>query len=110
MGQLGPNLEQFLSKIDFDKKMDFVKKKVDSPLAWGIEYTVSQCTDIPNFIFAIKQRGLEKTYKEYNSSTGLGSTNDLSWNSEKIMLKMSFLLHKSHFSERSFWTSNLDHL
>ena len=27
MGQLGPNLEQFLSKIDFDKKMDFVKKK-----------------------------------------------------------------------------------
>ena len=27
VGQLVPNLEQFLSKIDFDKKMDFVKKK-----------------------------------------------------------------------------------
>ena len=30
MEQLGPNLEQFLSKIDFDKKMDFVKKKKKS--------------------------------------------------------------------------------
>ena len=39
MGKLGPNLEKFLFKIDFDKKMDFVKKKVDRPLAWGIEYT-----------------------------------------------------------------------
>ena len=55
MGQLGLNLEQFLSKIDFDKKMDFVKKKVDRPLAWGIEYTVSQCTDTPNFIFQTRR-------------------------------------------------------
>ena len=67
MGQLGPNLEQFLSKIDFDKKMDFVKKKVDRPLAWGIEYTVSQCTDTPNFIFAIKKRGFDQTLEMNNS-------------------------------------------
>ena len=67
MGQLGPNLEQFLSKIDFDKKMDFVKKKVDPPLAWVIEYIVSQCTDTPNFIFVIKQGGLGQTLEIYNS-------------------------------------------
>ena len=67
MGQLGPNLEQFLSKIDFDKKMDFVKKKVDRPLAWGIEYTVSQCTDTPNFIFVIKQGGFDQTLEMNNS-------------------------------------------
>ena len=30
-------------------------------LAWGIEYTVSQCANTPNLIFAIKQGGLEKT-------------------------------------------------
>ena len=67
MGQLGPNLEQFLSKIDFDKKMDFVKKKVNRPLAWGIEYTVSQCTDTPNFIFVIKKRGFDQTLEMNNS-------------------------------------------
>ena len=68
MGQLGPNLEQFLSKIDFDKKMDFVKKKkVDRPLAWGIEYTVSQCTDTPNIIFVIKKRGFDQTLEMNNS-------------------------------------------
>ena len=68
MGQLGLNLEQFLSKIDFDKKMDFVKKKkVDRPLAWGIEYTVSQCTDTPNFIFVIKKRGFDQTLEMNNS-------------------------------------------
>ena len=67
MGQLGPNLEQFLSKIDFDKKMDFVKKKVDQPLAWGIEYTVFQCTDTPSSIFVIKQGGLGQTLEIYNS-------------------------------------------
>ena len=33
----------------------------------GIEYTVSQCTDTPNFIFAIKQGGLGKTLEVYNS-------------------------------------------
>ena len=67
MGQLGPNLEQFLSKIDFDKKMDFVKKKVDWPLAWDIECTVSQCTDTSNFIFVIKQGGLGQILEIYNS-------------------------------------------
>ena len=35
-------------------------------LAWGIEHTVSQCTDTPNFIFAIKQGGLGKTLEVYN--------------------------------------------
>ena len=67
MGQLGLNLEQFLSKIDFDKKMDFVKKKVDRPLAWGIEYTVSQCTDTLDFIFVIKQGGFDQTLEMNNS-------------------------------------------
>ena len=57
-----------MSKIDFDKKMDFVKKKkVDRPLAWGIEYTVSQCTDTPNFIFVIKKRGFDQTLEMNNS-------------------------------------------
>ena len=37
------------------------------PLAWEIEYTFAQCTDTPNFIFAIKQGGLGKTLKVYNS-------------------------------------------
>ena len=37
------------------------------PLAWGIEYTVSQCTDTPNFIFVIKQGGWGKTLEVYNS-------------------------------------------
>ena len=31
------------------------------PLAWGIVYTVAQCTDTPNLIIAIKQGSLEKT-------------------------------------------------
>ena len=35
-----------------------------------------------------------------NIAGALGSTNYLSWKSEKIMLKMSFLLHKSHFSKK----------
>ena len=51
MGQLGPNLEQFLSKIDFDKKMDFVKKKVDRPLAWGIEYILFLSVQILPILF-----------------------------------------------------------
>ena len=36
-------------------------------LAWGIEYTVSQCTDTPNFIFVIKQGGLGQILETYNS-------------------------------------------
>ena len=57
-----------MSKIDFDKKMDFVKKKkVDQPLAWGIEYTVSQCTDTLDFIFVIKQGGFDQTLEMNNS-------------------------------------------
>ena len=34
---------------------------------WGIVCTVAQCTDTPNFIFAIKQGGLETTFEIYNS-------------------------------------------
>ena len=37
------------------------------PLTWGIEYNAAQSTDTPNFNFAIKQRGLEKTLEVYNS-------------------------------------------
>ena len=32
------------------------------PLALGIGYTVAQCLDTPNFIFAIKHGGLDKTF------------------------------------------------
>ena len=43
------------------------KKFADRPLAWCIEYTVSQCTDTPNSIFVIKQGGLGRTLKVFNS-------------------------------------------
>ena len=39
----------------------------NQPLALGIEYTVAQCADTPNFIFAIKQRGLGLTLEEQHS-------------------------------------------
>ena len=39
----------------------------NQPLAWGIAYIVAQCTDTPNFIFAIKQGGLGQTLEIYNS-------------------------------------------
>ena len=35
--------------------------------AWGIGYIFPQCTDTPNFIFAIKQGGLGLTLEVYNS-------------------------------------------
>ena len=34
---------------------------------WGIGYIFPQCTDTPNFIFAIKQRGLGLTLEEQHS-------------------------------------------
>ena len=34
--------------------------------AWGIGYYFPQCTDTPNFIFAIKQRGLGLSIEVYN--------------------------------------------
>ena len=34
---------------------------------WGIGYIFPQCTDTPNFIFAIKQGGLGLTLEVYNS-------------------------------------------
>ena len=40
---------------------------VDRPLAWDIEYTVSQCTDTPNIIFVIKKRGFDQTLEMNNS-------------------------------------------
>ena len=42
---------------------EFYTSKVfqNRPLAWEIGYTVPQCTDTPNFIFAIKQGGLGTT-------------------------------------------------
>ena len=45
----------------------FSKPPCFRPLAWGIVYIVAQCADTPNFIFAIKQGGLEKTLEVYNS-------------------------------------------
>ena len=37
------------------------------PPSVGIGYIVAQCTDTPNFIFAIKQEGLGKALEVYNS-------------------------------------------
>ena len=37
------------------------------PLAWVTIYCASNCTDFSDFIFAIKQGGLEKTLEVYNS-------------------------------------------
>ena len=34
----------------------------NSTLVWGLGYIVAQCTYTPNFIFAIKQGGLDKTF------------------------------------------------
>ena len=48
----------------------FISKDIkirNRSLAWGIEYTVAQCTDTPNSIFAIKQGCLGKTL-EVNKS------------------------------------------
>ena len=36
------------------------------PLAWGIGYIVTQCTDTPNFIFEIKKGGLGIALEVYN--------------------------------------------
>ena len=44
-----------------------IYKQSNQPLARGIVYCASQCTDAPNFVFAIKQGGLEKTLEVYNS-------------------------------------------
>ena len=45
----------------------YTSKVSIQPLAWGIGYCASKCTDAPNFIFAIKQGGLETTFDIYNS-------------------------------------------
>ena len=57
----------------FSKDLEKIDDKSPYPpiwalgVAWGIEYTVSQCTDTPNFIFVIKQGGLGQTLEIYNS-------------------------------------------
>ena len=50
-----------------EKIITLHKRGMNQPLAWEIVYTVLKCTDTPNFIFAIKQRGLETTFEIYNS-------------------------------------------
>ena len=50
-----------------EKIITLHKRGMNRPLAWGIVYTIAQCTDIPNFNFAIKQRDLETTLEIYNS-------------------------------------------
>ena len=55
----------FRNEFPFFISKDF--KIRNPPLAWGIQYTVVQCTDAPNFIFAIKHGGLGKTLEVYNS-------------------------------------------
>ena len=47
-----------MAKIFRNEFPFFISKDIkirNRSLAWGIEYTVAQCTDTPNFIFAIKQ-------------------------------------------------------
>ena len=50
-----------------EKIITLYKRRMNRPLAWGIVYTVHKCTDIPNFIFAIKHGGLGLTLEVYNS-------------------------------------------
>ena len=40
---------------------------IENEMRGSIKCTVTQCTDTPNFIFAIKQGGLRKTLEVYNS-------------------------------------------
>ena len=56
-----PIQSSFCPKLILTKRWILSKKKVDRPLAWGIEYTVFQCTNTPNFIFVIKQGGFGQT-------------------------------------------------
>ena len=42
-------------------------KGSNRPLAWGTVYCACNCTNFSNFIFAIKQGGLEKTLEVCNS-------------------------------------------
>ena len=39
-----------------------VRIRLIQPLSWGTVYCASNCTDFSNFIFAIKQGGLDKTF------------------------------------------------
>ena len=59
------------SLLQIDKDWRFPKinppRSVEKYHAWGIGYIFSQCTDTPNFIFAIKQGGLGLTLEVYNS-------------------------------------------
>ena len=41
-------------------------------LAWRIGYIAAHYTDNPNFIFAIKQGGMETTFEIYNSLLAQG--------------------------------------
>ena len=50
--------DSFTSKVF--SKPPCVQKSI-RPLAWGIGYCASECTDFYNYTFAIKQGGLEKT-------------------------------------------------
>ena len=54
--------KSFLVEIWISQKFTFCQKNLlNPPLPWGIVYTVAQCTDVSNSIFAIKQGDLEKT-------------------------------------------------
>ena len=55
-----------MSKILIGYIIQMMKCLVDRPLARGIKYTVSQCTDTPNFVFVIKKGGLGQTLEIYN--------------------------------------------
>ena len=62
-----PIQSSFCQKLILTKRWILSKKSANRPLVWGIVCTVAQCTDTPNFIFAIKQGGLETTFEIYNS-------------------------------------------
>ena len=58
-----------MTKIFRNEFPFFISKDIkirNPPLAWGIQYTVAQCTDTPNLIFTIKQGGLWQTLEVFN--------------------------------------------
>ena len=56
-----------IAKIKLEKSVQLEKLKSNRPLACCSVYSFSNCTDFSNFMFAIKQGGLEKTLEVKHS-------------------------------------------
>ena len=59
-----------------------------------IEYTVTQCTDTPNYIFIIKQGGLGKTLEVY-TFRGFNLQNSISLRAREIR----FFLNENMYAQ-----------